>query len=89
MTFKTDSKYYELLDREFIQSIPESSIRLNSKVSKVKKIGDVFQVQVDGGETLDADFVIMTVSLGVLKQNLDMFEPDLPFKKVKSNFKQI
>lgn len=74
---------------EFLQhlraGVPDDQIILNKPVAQVVRNGpaELFPVTVkcvDGQEIL-AHHVIITVSLGVLKSNLQMFEPMLSDKK--------
>ncbi|XP_038220441.1 spermine oxidase-like isoform X3 [Zerene cesonia] len=64
---------------------PNLDIKLNSPVSKIiwprDSTGNVI-VQCEGGQTYTARHVIVTVSLGVLKERHEkMFEPALPIEK--------
>ena len=64
--------------------VPTGAIRLNSEVTKIFR-GNPIQVQISGSEMLVADFVILTVSLGVLKARSEsLFDPELPNRKLES-----
>ncbi|CAM6030844.1 unnamed protein product [Sphagnum balticum] len=53
-------------------------IRLNHRVTKVNRRLHGVRVTTENGKTFDADAVIVTVPLGVLKANVLQFEPRLP-----------
>lgn len=55
-------------------------IQLNQRVSKIDYSGDTLQVTHSGG-THSADYVLVTVPLGVLKANAIQFVPALPTVK--------
>ena len=59
-------------------------IRLDHAVERIDYSGDEVEVTVGSGETLEADRVIVTVSVGVLKRGLISFEPPLPDSKQES-----
>ena len=65
--------------------IPQESIRLNSEVNKIE-VGDLIKVHLSGSdETLEAENVIVTLSLGVLKVKAEsLFEPKLPDRKLEA-----
>lgn len=52
-------------------------VRLNVKVNSLDYSGSTIQVGTNG-ETFSADFVVVTVPLGVLKKDLIVFSPSLP-----------
>jgi monoamine oxidase len=53
-------------------------------VTKIVR-GNPIRVRISGSETLEADFVILTVSLGVLKSRAEsLFDPALPSRKLES-----
>lgn len=55
----------------------------NSEVSKIDWSGDSVNVALPNGTNITADHVIVTVPLGVLKENYtSMFHPPLPSSKV-------
>ena len=57
---------------------------LNFQVKKIVR-GPKIRVQLSDGEELEADFVIVTVSLGVLQaQAHSLFEPGLPSRKLEA-----
>lgn len=56
-------------------------VRLNSRVSQIDISGEKAVVTFGAGETSEADYVIVTVPLGVLKSNRITFVPALPEAK--------
>lgn len=57
------------------------NIQLNQRVSKIVYDKDAVQVT-HNGSISEADFVLVTVPLGVLKSNTIQFEPALPSRKL-------
>lgn len=55
-------------------------IRLNSRVTEINYAGTKASIKANGG-TIEADYVIVTVPLGVLKNNAISFTPALPTAK--------
>ena len=68
------------------RDIPANSILFNSEVTKIVRDGEnPIRVQVLDGPELEADFVVLTCSLGVLKARADtLFEPALPERKLEA-----
>jgi hypothetical protein len=65
-----------------LDKIPEKAIRFCAPVTNVHWDRQPHSVKLVDGSELLADYVLVAVSLGVLKQNLDtMFCPDLPCSK--------
>jgi monoamine oxidase len=58
-------------------------IRLNTRVSAINYASDKVQITANN-QNLEADFVIVTVPLGVLKNNSIAFSPNLPANKTQS-----
>ncbi len=86
VSFKPGHKYRDLL-AHFTDKIPEGVIQLNKKVKKVTQDGDVVRLTLEDGKELEADYVIHTPSLGVLKwatTDGDVFQPRLSEKKIKA-----
>ncbi|XP_018580673.1 peroxisomal N(1)-acetyl-spermine/spermidine oxidase [Scleropages formosus] len=87
---------YEGLIRCMIQDLPKDIVSYNKPVKcihwnctdqKAKNSGKTFPVLVecDDGETIPADHVILTVSLGVLKRKQKtLLSPEMPPQKVES-----
>ena len=65
--------------------IPPASIRLNAEVTKIE-LGEPIKVHISGSdEIFEAENVIVTVSLGVLKAKAEsLFEPKLPDRKLEA-----
>lgn len=64
-------------------------VKLNKEVKKIsynlKDSFDVIRIECDDGSVYDADHLICTVSLGVLKErHLSLFDPFLPPKKINA-----
>ena len=77
--FKTDKSFSHVL-KPFLDIIPEDSIKLNSEVDTIDySAGDKVKVTLVNGRIFTSDYVIVTVSLGVLKDKAEtMFIPALP-----------
>ncbi len=58
-------------------------IRLNTRVSAINYASDKVQITANN-QNLEADFVIVTVPLGVLKNNSIAFSPNLPSNKTQA-----
>jgi len=69
----------ELLKLEYKEVFP--FIQYNQVVSKIDSTGLKIKVHTVEGRVEEADRVIVTVPLGVLKENKIQFQPDLPIKK--------
>ncbi len=82
--FKSDQSYTRLLDY-FTESIPKGAIKLNSEVVKIFWKGENgITIQTSNGEQMYTKFVVVTVSLGVLKESArKLFEPELPHEKIR------
>lgn len=81
--FKKDHKYEDLVNLVKAK-IPSRQIVLDTSVAKIRYADPKAQLQVitDQGITYLADFVIVTVSLGVLKaKGQTLFDPALPANK--------
>jgi monoamine oxidase len=57
------------------------NVKLNERVSQIDYVGNVVKISSSGG-TYEADYVLVTVPLGVLKSNKISFSPALPDKKI-------
>lgn len=78
--------YIEIIKKHLMAHGLEPHIRTVCSVKKIRFVDAAdprMEVQLENDEILQADHVIVTVSLGVLKRSLDsMFEPPLPaFKR--------
>ncbi|XP_066139168.1 uncharacterized protein [Euwallacea fornicatus] len=66
-----------------VKDFMERNVKLNKVVNKIKWIGENVEVHSSDGSIFLADHVILTVSIGVLKQNhVKWFEPSLPSYKI-------
>ena len=85
VTFKSNHKYSDLLEH-FTSKIPPEAIRLETRVQKVINKGDKINLLLGDDELLEADYVIFTPSLGVLKWAVSnsLFQPQLPLHKVNA-----
>ncbi|XP_017838417.1 spermine oxidase isoform X2 [Drosophila busckii] len=61
-------------------------VEFNACVTKIDwdRLDGTVQLITDKGITYEADHVVVTVSLGVLKQNPQLFEPRLPLPKLRA-----
>ena len=83
VTYKSSHKYADLLSH-FTSKIPPEAIRLETAVQKVINQGNKIHLQLGDDELLEADYVIFTPSVGVLKWAVtnNLFQPQLPSSKV-------
>ncbi|CAG0891658.1 unnamed protein product [Darwinula stevensoni] len=67
-------------------SIPDGRVKLGHHVVTIDwtEKNENVTVTCSNGETFEADHVIVTVSLGVLKNSPNLFEPRLPDRKLRS-----
>lgn len=81
--FKADHCYNDLMN--IIQKdIPSDQIHLHSPVSMVNYTEEAIKVELEDGSILEADKVIFTGSLGVLKDQIITFDPALPAEKQRA-----
>ncbi len=85
IAYKSEHKHIDLLSI-LARDIPANSIRFNSEVTKIVRDGEnPIRVQVLDEPELEADFVLVTCSLGVLKARAEtLFEPALPERKLEA-----
>ena len=84
--FRADKAFGHVF-KHFTDSIPEDKIKLDSEVDVIdySKENNQIKVKLANGQTLLADRVIVTVSLGVLKYQAErMFVPALPEPKLEA-----
>ena len=82
--FKADTKYTDLLDH-FTDQIPPAAIRLGRQVVGLENREEKIRIELKDHSFVEADYVIFTPSVGVLKWAVSLrnfFEPDLPKDKV-------
>ena len=78
--FKPGHKYEDLV-QIFKNDIPYNNIKVNHKVTKISYENEM-EIFCENGEKFEADIVIFTASLGVLKaQSRQIFAPKLPQNK--------
>ncbi len=78
-----NTTWFDFLDKYIVPDI-RSNILLNSPVTKIDYSGETTIVTTKSGETYEADQVLVTVPMGVLKANMIDFVPALPTKKAKA-----
>ncbi|MFT6679707.1 MAG: monoamine oxidase [Granulosicoccus sp.] len=76
-----NTTWYDFIYENFTQNI-EQNIIYNSKVTTIDYSGDQVVLTTDNGTEYQAEKVILTVSLGVLKSNVITFNPSLPAAKI-------
>ena len=86
-TFQTVDGGTDSILNKIIELLPENTVKCNKKVTNVNWGGDNVRTTVEDLESgatsfFDADFVVSTLPLGVLKDvHEKMFEPRLPAEK--------
>ena len=73
--------WYDYIQENFTENI-EQNITYNSKITTIDYTGDKVVVTTENGTEYQADKVILTVSVGVLKSNAITFNPALPAAKM-------
>ena len=84
--YKPDKKYEDLI-QIFKNDIPYSNIKLEAPVIKIDYSDDTVDIKImtQNGTKYEADVVIFTASLGVLKdKGRDIFHPSLPEDKMEA-----
>ncbi|KAK7431766.1 hypothetical protein QQZ08_001706 [Neonectria magnoliae] len=79
--------YKNVLDTVAKPVLEGAEIKFQTKVERISYRRDPeekVKIQVEGGQTLEFDEVIVTTPLGWLKRNLDAFEPALPIRLTKA-----
>jgi lysine-specific histone demethylase 1 len=73
---------YQQVPRGLLNFPQPLDVRRKSKVKRVsyksQDSAEPSRIECEDGEIIDADYIISTVPLGVLKQNIIQFEPPLP-----------
>ncbi len=75
--------WYDFLDQNFAQQV-KHKIRFNTPVKALDYTGEKVKVVLKNGETIAADKVLLTVSIGVLKSGYIQFTPTLDKDKQKA-----
>jgi monoamine oxidase len=79
--------YKKVLDTIAKPALESAEIKYETKVERISYRHDPeekVKIQVNGGQTLEFDEVVVTTPLGWLKRNLDAFEPALPARMTKA-----
>ena len=79
--------YRHILNAVARPALAEADVKLNAKARRIiqrREPGDRVRVELDGGQVLSFDEVVVTAPLGWLKQNLAAFEPPLPARLTKA-----
>jgi len=75
--------WYDFIHKNFVQNI-EQNIIYNARITTIDYTGDQVVLTTENGTEYQADKVILTVSVGVLRSNVITFNPPLPTKKIKA-----
>ncbi|MCB9235576.1 MAG: FAD-dependent oxidoreductase [Bacteroidia bacterium] len=75
--------YFDLIDQQLITQVA-GEIQLNSPVTDINYQSDQILIRIQGGQTITAGKVLLTVPLTVLKQGDINFTPSLPASKTES-----
>lgn len=78
-----NTTWFSYLDRYVVPSVRDN-ILLNSPINDINYSGDKVQLINTANETFEADRVILTVPLTILKNNFINFSPALPTEKVNA-----
>ncbi|XP_019851354.1 PREDICTED: spermine oxidase-like [Amphimedon queenslandica] len=82
----TDSNPFQSVVKSLEKSLPNDAVHLNCKVERISWNNKDIIVSCTNGRSFTAKHVIITVSLGVLKELVhdSFFDPPLPLDKVKA-----
>ena len=78
-----NTTWHDFIYEHFVQNV-EQNIIYNSKVTAIDYSGDQTVLTTENGIEHQADKVILTVSVGVLKSNAISFNPSLPTEKINA-----
>ena len=76
-----NTTWYDFINENFAQQVKQNII-YNSKVTTIDYSQDQVVLTTEDGIIYEADKVILTVSVGVLKSNAITFNPSLPAEKI-------
>ena len=76
-----NTTWYDFIHENFAQNI-EQNIIYNARITTINYTGDQVVLTTENGTEYQADKVILTVSIGVLRSNAITFNPPLPAKKI-------
>ena len=81
-----DSNPFQSVVKSLEKSLPTDGVHLNCKVERINWSNEYIIISCTNGRTFTAKHVIITVSLGVLKELVhnSFFDPPLPLEKVKA-----
>jgi len=75
--------WYDFINENFAQSV-EQNIIYNARITTINYTGNQVVLTTENGTEYQADKVILTVSIGVLRSNVISFNPPLPEKKISA-----
>ena len=75
-----NSTWYDFVDTNIAEQV-KHKIQFNSTVTDIDYSGDKIIVTTNSGNTYEADKVLVTVSVGVLKSKLISFNPEIGSEK--------
>lgn len=78
-----NSTWYDFFDEHIAKTV-KHKIQYNSPVSGINYSGNTIIVNTKNGNTYEADRVLVTVSIGVLKSNMISFIPEMNTEKKKA-----
>jgi monoamine oxidase len=79
--FKLKTSYFDLLQSTVATHVQDEVV-LNAPVAAIDYSGQMVQVTTEGGSVYEADRVLVTVSIPVLKSGSISFSPSLPEEKL-------
>jgi monoamine oxidase len=78
-----NSTWYDYIDKNIAQTV-KHKIKYDSPVTEINYSNELITVKTENDKTFEADKVLVTVSMGVLKSNLIKFIPKLSPEKKKA-----
>lgn len=78
-----NSTWYDYVDKNIAQTV-KHKIKYNSPVTEINYSADKVIIKTENGENYEADKVLVTVSIGILKSNYINFIPVLNLEKKKA-----
>ncbi|MGK0391060.1 MAG: monoamine oxidase [Maribacter sp.] len=76
-----NTTWYDFINENFAQNVAQNIV-YNSKVTSIDYTGDQVVLTTENGTEYQADKVILTISVGVLRSNAITFNPSLPAEKI-------
>ena len=71
-----NTTWYDYISKNFAKKV-KHKIKFNSPVKEIDYKGEKIKIKTNSGEVYEADKVLVTVSIGVLKNNMISFVPQL------------